>query len=60
MKCILSEDINTCPFYDSETMKCNNEDNCSFQEDITTYGEEQYTRKERWYEKYYKDSRPVK
>ena len=57
-KCTFPKDINNCPFYDKEKMECNNNDNtCSFREVIE---DTKYERKERWYEKYYKDSRPVK
>ena len=60
MKCTLSKDINTCPFCDKENMKCKNVNSCSFQEKTEVQDERQYNRKERWYEKYYKDSKPIK
>ena len=49
-KCNLSKEINTCPFCDIKNMICNKEDTkCAFQK-----------REEKWFEKYYKDSKPVK
>lgn len=57
-KCTLPKDINNCPFCNKGKMECNNENNkCSFHEVVE---DTKYERKERWYEKYYKDSRPVK
>ena len=32
MKCQLDKDINSCPFFDSENLVCNNPNKCSFQE----------------------------
>ena len=54
MKCELSLDINTCPFYDATNRECKNNDKCSFQECGEEKSKEKYTRKERWYEKYYR------
>ena len=53
MKCGLSEDINKCPFYDKNSKSCNNKDKCSFQ-DTGNINNNEYVRKERWYEKYYR------
>lgn len=61
MKCTLPADINQCRFYNKDNMECSNDNECSFQEseeeNILTKG---YIREERWYEKYYKGSRPKK
>ena len=54
MKCELSLDINTCPFFDITNRGCKNNDKCSFQECGEEKSKEKYTRKERWYEKYYR------
>ena len=58
----LSADINNCPFCDKDSMLCKNENKCAFkQEKIEdNISPDGYVRKERWYEKYYKDSRPKK
>ena len=61
--CLLSKDINNCPFCDKEKMECHNDvTGCGFQkcEEIKTEETMDYIRKERWYEKYCKDSRPKK
>ena len=50
MKCELSLDINTCPFYDATNRECKNNDKCSFQEHESEKSKEMYIRKERWYE----------
>lgn len=60
VKCNLSKEINNCPFCDIDKMECkNNDTKCSFRiddkEDIA-----ERTRKEKWYEKYYKNSKPVR
>lgn len=61
-RCELSEDINNCPFYNKEKTEClNTKTKCTFrtEENIDVINN-QYVRKERWYEKYYKSSRSVK
>lgn len=57
MKCTLSIEVNTCPFCDKDKMECNNEKSCAFQErkDNAIKTKEGYVRKERWYEKYYRN-----
>ena len=54
MKCELSLDINSCPFFNITNRECKNNDKCSFQECGEEKSKEKYTRKERWYEKYYR------
>lgn len=56
MRCELSKELNSCPYYDCENGLCckaADEQRCAFQE-----SKKQKTkvleRKERWYEKYYK------
>ena len=52
-KCSLSKDINTCPFCDLETMKCNDTaQKCAFR--VDDKHTDKYVRTERWYEKYYR------
>lgn len=59
-KCNLSKEINNCPFCNKEKMECNNENTqCTFRE-REIEGNKKYVRQDRWYEKYYKDSRPKK
>ena len=61
--CLLSKDINNCTFCDKDKMECHNKvADCGFKkcEEIKTEETMGYIRKERWYEKYYKDSRPKK
>lgn len=55
MKCTLSEDINKCPFCNKEKMECHNEHECTFQGKEEEKKSAGYVRKERWYEKYYRD-----
>ena len=50
MKCNLSADINSCPFYDRKIEGCSNERSCSFQYEDKIV--QPYIRGERWYEKY--------
>lgn len=52
-KCELDKDINKCPYY-IEDGHCNNESKCSFQKEEVEEVRNQYVRKERWYEQYYK------
>ena len=62
-KCNLSKDINNCPFCDKDKMECHNDvAECGFQkcEEVKTEDTIGYIRKERWYEKYYTESRPKK
>ena len=58
--CTLPQDVNSCPYYNKGKCK-DNKSSCSFKKDS---GEDKtyrpYERGERWYEKYYKNSRPVK
>lgn len=54
MKCILSTEINNCPFCNKGNMICNNEKSCAFQEKEVVQEKEKYVREERWYEKYYR------
>lgn len=57
-KCNLSKEINTCPFCNIENMICNKEDTkCAFQEKEKVKTDK---KEEKWFEKYYKDSKPVK
>lgn len=59
-KCNLSKEINNCTFCNKEKMECNNENTqCTFRE-RKIEGNSKYARKDRWYEKYYKDSRAKK
>lgn len=59
MICSLSKDINNCPFCNLDKMECNKDDTkCAFQ--VKEEQNEVYKREARWYEKYYKGSRPVK
>lgn len=61
VKCTLSKDINNCPFCDKEKMECHKDDtNCAFRREYKEEPTAKYERKERWYEKYYKNSRPAK
>ena len=55
MKCNLPADINQCPHYLTETQECKKEGACSFQQQSVSKPRSQYIRKERWYEKYYKN-----
>ena len=57
-RCELSEDINNCPFCNKEKMEClNDKTKCAFHtEENIDVANNQYVRKERWYEKYYKTS----
>ena len=64
-KCNLDASVNKCDFFGRDLI-CNNSNKCSFQEvdpedveDIIVK-KNGYIRKEHWYEKYYKDSRPKK
>lgn len=58
MRCMLSKDINNCPFYNSEEALCTNENSsCSFRvtdDKGQSIIKNHYVRKPRWYEKYYK------
>ena len=62
VRCELSEDINNCPCCNKEKMEClNTKTMCAFRaEENIDIENNQYVRKERWYEKYYKNSRPMK
>lgn len=53
MYCTMDQDINSCPYYNKLTNSCFYDKKCSFQkvEELT----QKYIRKERWYEKYYKN-----
>lgn len=55
MKCKLEVEANECPFCDKDKMECKNKRSCSFQESGVVPEKEKYIRKERWYEKYYKN-----
>lgn len=63
-KCKLDYTINRCEYFEVESCECENPNKCSFQEiepadvEDVTVGNNGYVRKERWYEKYYKHSRP--
>lgn len=48
--CGLEKDINNCPFYKDDI--CVSKNQCSFQK---LKKRKEYIRKERWYEKYYKN-----
>lgn len=53
-RCTLSKDINNCPFCDMENMLCDKEDTkCAFQ-----VKENEKPKEEKWFEKYYKNSKP--
>lgn len=62
MLCTLSNDINNCPFCDKNTMKCKKSDiKCAFlaNEVLNVGMRKDEPKKEKWFEKYYKDgSRP--
>lgn len=61
--CLLPKENNKCRFFDKEKMECHNKVvGCGFQkiEKINDKNASGYVRKERWYEKYYKASRPKK
>lgn len=61
VKCTLAKDINKCPFCNKEIMECTKSDiKCGFRREDEPVGNSDYVRKERWYEKYYKGTRPVK
>ena len=60
-KCILPEDINECRYFVRCNKLCCKVNKCSYQEiEEENIKPNQYVRKERWYEKYYKGSRPKK
>ena len=51
--CSLPPEINSCPYY-AKTGECKNEmEGCSFRKEKGE-NRNQYVRKERWYEKYYR------
>jgi hypothetical protein len=52
-ECELPKEVNQCPHY-TEDGYCNNENKCSFQKEDVKEVKNQYVRKERWYEQYYK------
>lgn len=52
-KCELDKDINKCPYY-TEDGYCGNENKCFFQKEEVGEIKNQYVRKERRYEQYYK------
>ena len=55
MKCLLPKDVNTCPFFDDESLGCKNEKRCVYQEaENSQEAASTYKRTERWFEKYYK------
>ena len=61
--CLLSKDNNNCKFCDKDKMECHKDvAECGFQkcEEVKTEKTIEYIRKERWYEKYYTESRPKK
>lgn len=49
-KCKLQKEYNSCEFYNSENMNCNNDRSCCFQFEVEQ--PVKYERGERWYEKY--------
>ena len=53
--CTLDRDINKCPFFENEI--CKNKNKCSYQVAHETNNSHRYVREERWYEKYYRNSR---
>lgn len=53
--CTLDANINTCPFYGRDNAVCNSESPCSFWKKEEDISKSQYVRKERWYEKYYRN-----
>lgn len=55
MKCYLDKDINKCPYFLPAEEECISKSKCSFQEKIDFKIDCGYVRKERWYEKYYKN-----
>lgn len=63
-KCKLDVSVNKCEFFVTVSCECQNTNKCSFQEvepedvEDVTVGNNGYVRKERWYEKYYRNSRP--
>lgn len=56
MKCSLDKDINKCPYFLQAEEECISKTKCSFKEKIDPKTGNEYIRKERWYEKYYKKS----
>lgn len=58
--CTLDANINTCPFYDKEKLICKNSSPCSFGKNEEDISNNQYVRKERWYEKYYRNGNSKK
>ena len=60
-KCTLPEDINECRYFVRCNKLCCKVNKCSYQEiEEENIKPNQYVRKERWCEKYYKGSRPKK
>ena len=54
VKCTFAEDINSCQYFVRKTKECTNKAVCSYQDERI---KSEYVRKERWYEKYYKDEK---
>lgn len=52
--CTWSEDINYCNYFIRETLECKKEKRHYQKEAADNDLPDQYIRKERWYEKYYK------
>lgn len=52
-KCKLDPELHECPYLILDGLICNRETHCSFQEDEDS--SKTYTRKPKWFEKYYKD-----
>lgn len=55
--CTMDEDINKCPHFDKNTKLCCYKMECTFQQVEESVLE--YKREERWYEKYYKNTRRI-
>lgn len=57
MKCTLPKSINQCPYLIPEISECNNPSNlCSFQEEELEISKAYPSKKEKWYERYYKNN----
>lgn len=53
MKCVLDEDLNSCPYYIPGKGLCSRKDaGCTFQEEEEK-AKPKIVRESRWYEKYY-------
>ena len=60
--CTFAPDINECSYFVKDGAKCKKKNNCAYKREKIegNISPDGYVQKERWYEKYYKDSRPKK